>query len=56
MVKLTQEQFDALIEYINAAIEDAKLNADIYDVVRRRSALEGLEKALLSNDSTETND
>jgi hypothetical protein len=56
MVKLTQEQFDALIEYINAAIEDVKLNADLYDTVRRRRALEVLEKALLSNSSTETED
>lgn len=50
MVKLTQEQFDALIEYINAAVEDAKLNADLYDTVRRRRAQEVLEKTLLAND------
>ena len=56
MIKLTQEQFDALIQYINAAVEDAKLNADLYDTVRRRSALEVLEKALLSDGSTEDQD
>lgn len=56
MVKLTQEQFDALIEYINAAVEDGKLNADLYDTLRRRSAREVLEKTLLSDGSTETED
>ena len=56
MIKLTQEQFDSLIEYINASVEDGKLNADLYDTVRRRRAREVLEKTLLSNGSTEDQD
>jgi len=56
MVKLTQEQFDALIEYINAVVENAKPIADLYDSVRKLNAREDLEKALLSDGSTETQD
>jgi len=56
MIKLTQEQFNALIEYINAAVEDAKPTADLYDSVRKLQAKEDLEKTLLSDGSTETQD
>lgn len=56
MIKLTQQQFDALIEYINAVAENAKPNSDLYDSVRKLSAQEDLEKVLLSNDSNEVQD
>ena len=50
MIKLTQGQFNALIEYINAAVEDGKPTADLYDSVRKLQAREDLEKELLAND------
>ena len=56
MVKLTQKQFDALIEYIAAAIEDAKPTADLYEAVQKIRAKEILEKTLLSDGSTEDQD
>lgn len=56
MIKLTEEQFDALIEYIEATVENAKPNSDLYDSVRKHRAREVLEKVLLSNDSNEVQD
>ena len=50
MVKLTQKQFDALIEYISAVVEDAKPTADLYEAVQKLRAKEVLEKELLADD------
>lgn len=56
MVKLTQKQFDALIEYINATVEDAKPTSDLYESVQKLRAKEVLTTELLSDGSTETED
>lgn len=53
MVKLTQKQFDALIEYIEASIEDAKPTADLYESVRKLRAKETLDNELLAKNEDE---
>ena len=56
MIKLTQEQFDALIYYIEATVENAKPTADCNESIRKHSAREFLEEVLLSYDSNEVQD
>ena len=53
MVKLTQKQFDALVEYIDAAVEDAKPTADLYESVQKLRAKEVLTTELLANHADE---
>lgn len=53
MVKLTQKQFDALIEYIEASIEDAKPTADLYESVQKFRARETLDNELLAKNEDE---
>lgn len=50
-VVLTQEQFSALIEYIDATIADAKFDSDLHEAVRKRRAMENLENVLLADNS-----
>jgi len=56
MAKLTQKQFEALIEYIDAAVETAKPCADLYESIRKHNAKEVLTTELLANDTDEVLD
>ena len=54
MAKLTQKQFEALIEYIDAVAEKVKPTSDLYESIRLHEAKEVLAKELLARDTEET--